>query len=135
VDGCALGVRSLSRGEADYASSEGIRIVHAGEMVGPARREISLDFIPEHIYLSIDLDVLDPSIMPATGTPEPGGLDWYSTMDLLKRIIDGRRVLGFDVVELCPQPGNPAPDFTAAKLVYKVMGLALSSSANQGKTG
>jgi agmatinase len=54
-------------------------------------------------------------------------------MDLLKRIIDGRNVLGFDVVELCPQPGNPAPDFTAAKLVYKVMGLALSSSANQGE--
>jgi len=133
ADGCALGVRSLSKGEADYAAGEGLKIIHAEKMAGPSRQEISLDFIPEHIYLSIDLDVLDPSIMPATGTPEPGGLDWYTMMDLLKRIIDGRRVLGFDVVELCPQPGNPAPDFTAAKLVYKVMGLALSSSANQGE--
>jgi agmatinase len=133
ADGCALGVRSLSRGEAEYAGRQGLRIVHAENLVGPSKQEISLDFIPEHIYLSIDLDVLDPSIMPATGTPEPGGLDWYTTMHLLKRIIDGRRVLGFDVVELCPQPGNPAPDFTAAKLIYKVMGLALSSSANGGE--
>lgn len=135
ADGCALGVRSLSRGEAGHAAREGIKIVHAENLMGPSKQEISLDFIPEHIYLSIDLDVLDPSIMPATGTPEPGGLDWYTMMDLLKRIIDGRKVLGFDVVELCPQPGNPAPDFTAAKLVYKVMGLALSSSADQGETG
>jgi agmatinase len=133
AEGCALGVRSLSKGEAEYAAREGIRIVYAGDLVGPSKQEINLDFIPEHIYLSIDLDVLDPSIMPATGTPEPGGLDWYTMMDLLRRIIDGRRLLGFDVVELCPQPGNPAPDFTAAKLVYKVMGLALRSSANQGE--
>ena len=133
ADCCALGVRSLSRGEAEFAAREDLKIIHAETLVGPARQKISLDFIPEHIYLSIDLDVLDPSIMPATGTPEPGGLDWYTTIDLLKRIIDGRRVLGFDVVELCPQPGNPAPDFTAAKLIYKVMGLALASSTNQGE--
>jgi agmatinase len=133
ADCCALGVRSLSKGEADYAARAGLKLVHAEQIVGPDRQEINLDFIPEHIYLSIDLDVLDPSIMPATGTPEPGGLDWYTTIDLLKRIVDGRKVLGFDVVELCPQPGNPAPDFTAAKLVYKLMGLSLSSSANQGE--
>jgi len=133
ADCCAFGVRSLSKREADHAGAAGLSLIYADQLVGPGTQEISLDFIPEHIYLSIDLDVLDPSIMPATGTPEPGGLDWYTTIDLLKRIIKGRKVLGFDVVELCPQPGNPAPDFTAAKLVYKIMGLALSSCADQGE--
>ena len=60
--------------------------------------------------------------MPATGTPEPGGLGWYDTIDLVTRIVRGRKVVGFDVVELCPLAGNPAPDYTAAKLAYKVMG-------------
>ena len=65
------------------------------------------------------------AIMPATGTPEPGGLTWYQVMDLLHRTAAGRKICGFDVVELAPIPGMHGPDFTAAKLVYHLMGLAV----------
>ena len=73
--------------------------------------------------------------MSSTGTPEPGGLGWYNLLSLIQRVISGRRVLGFDVVELCPQPGNIAPDFTAAKFIYKVMGLVLEHSASREDGG
>ncbi len=74
-----------------------------------------------NVYITIDLDVLDPSIMPSTGTPEPGGLLWYETLDLLRHVSEKINIVGFDVVELCPLKGNPAPDFLAAKLIYKVL--------------
>jgi agmatinase len=80
----------------------------------------------EQIYITFDVDCFDASIMPATGTPEPGGLTWYQVMDLLHKISDKRSVCGFDVVELAPISGMHAPDFTAAKLVYKLIGLAVS---------
>jgi agmatinase len=131
--GCALGVRSLSREEAEYADSVGFKLVYADEVLAGNGDDLDLSFIPDKVYISIDLDVLDPSIMPSTGTPEPGGLDWYAAVNLLGRIVSGRMVLGFDVVELCPQPGSPAPDFTAAKLAYKVMGLVVRSSSDQGE--
>jgi len=70
------------------------------------------------VYVTIDVDVFDPSIMPSTGTPEPGGLDWYEVTGLLKRVAEKKNVVGFDCVELCPQKDNKAPDFVAAKLVY-----------------
>jgi agmatinase len=133
VECCAFGVRSISREEMQYAAETGLTLVLAERLLGDGVERIDLDFLPDSVYLSIDLDVLDPSIMPATGTPEPGGLDWYQVLDLLRRIISGRRILGFDVVELCPQPGNPAPDFTAAKLIYKVMGYIVKSSKNRGE--
>jgi agmatinase len=126
-----FGVRSLSREQADYAMEAGINIIYAERLAREGSGGVDVDYIPQDIYLSIDLDVLDPSIMPATGAPEPGGLGWYEAVNLLGRIIAGRRVLGFDVVELCPLPGNPAPDFTAAKLIHKVMGLILKSSKNR----
>jgi agmatinase len=126
-----LGVRSLSSEEAAYAEETGLNIVFADRIASEGVDGLDLDSIPGDVYLSLDLDVLDPSIMPATGTPEPGGLGWYQTVEILRRIISGRRVLGFDVVELCPQPGNPAPDFTAAKLIYKTMGLIINSSKNR----
>jgi agmatinase len=73
------------------------------------------------VYVTIDLDVLDPSIMPSTGTPEPGGLSWYEALGFLRSVFLAREVVGFDVTELCPNPGNRAPDFLAAKLVYKLL--------------
>jgi len=69
----------------------------------------------------VDLDVLDPAIMPSTGTPEPGGLLWYDVLKLLKAVSDNKRIVGFDVVELCPDDRNKAPDFLAAKLIYKLL--------------
>ena len=77
--------------------------------------------LTEKVYITIDLDVFDPSIMPSTGTPEPGGLLWYNVLMLLKAVFDDKEVVGFDVVELCPDERNKAPDFLAAKLIYKLL--------------
>jgi agmatinase len=75
------------------------------------------------VYLTIDVDYFDPALIPATGTPEPGGGDWYSTMELLARVFRERHVVAADVVELAPIPGQHAPDFVVAKLVYQLVGL------------
>ncbi len=77
--------------------------------------------LSDNVYITIDLDVFNPSIMPSTGTPEPGGLDWYSVTELLKKVVERKNVIGFDVVELCPNNKNKAPDFLAAKLIYTVL--------------
>jgi agmatinase len=79
------------------------------------------DRLSENVYVTIDLDVFDPSIMPSTGTPEPGGLLWYDVLSLLKVVCGKRNVVGFDVVELCPDTRNKAPDFLTAKLIYKFL--------------
>src|SRR4029079_16741188 len=73
------------------------------------------------IYITFDIDAFDSSLMPSTGTPEPGGLFWNDALSLLKRVIQEKDVVGFDVVELCPNPNNHAPDYLAAKLVYKIL--------------
>jgi arginase family enzyme len=75
-----------------------------------------------HTYLTLDLDALDPSEMPAVGTPEPGGLRWYQVLDLLRELCRRTTVVGMDVVELCPLEGQTRADFLAAKLVYKMIG-------------
>ena len=80
-----------------------------------------LSVLSEKVYITIDLDVFDPSIMPSTGTPEPGGLLWYNVLMLLKKVFVDKEVVGFDIVELCPDKRNKAPDFLAAKLIYKLL--------------
>jgi agmatinase len=80
-----------------------------------------LNKLTGNIYLTIDLDVFDPAILPSTGTPEPGGLGWYQTLKFLKLLMKQKNVVGFDVVELCPNPQNKASDFLAAKLIYKLL--------------
>ena len=87
----------------------------------------AVDLLGDEVYVTIDLDAFDPSILPATGTPEPGGLDWYQVTGILRRVASRRRVVGFDVVELAPGPGQHASAFTAAKLVYRL--LAMISAA------
>ncbi len=77
--------------------------------------------LKDNVYLTFDLDALDPSIMPSTGTPEPGGLGWYEVLNLIKKISEKKKIIGADVVELDPTPGFAAPDFLAAKLVYKII--------------
>jgi agmatinase len=131
ADCCAIGVRSISREEIEFAREAGVHIVFAHRLAETAG--VDFGFLPERIYVSIDIDVLDPSVMPSTGTPEPGGLSWYGTTAILESLVAGREVVGFDLVELCPQPGNYGPDFTAAKLVYRMMGLVLRSSRLQGE--
>ncbi len=80
-----------------------------------------LSRLSDRVYITIDIDVFDPSVVPSTGTPEPGGLLWYDVLVLLKAVFDDKEVVGCDVVELCPDERNKAPDFLAAKLIYKLL--------------
>jgi agmatinase len=110
-----VGIRSVSEEEVDYIEKN--KIFYAPEIpVG----EI-IDTLKENVYLTLDLDVLDSSIMPSVGTPEPGGLGWYETINLIKEVASKRKIIGADIVELDPIPGLSAPDFLAAKLVYKII--------------
>lgn len=81
----------------------------------------SIKLMGDDVYITIDLDVLDPSIMPSTGTPEPGGLDWDTTINYLKKVFQNKNIVGFDLVELAPQENQKAPDFLTAKLYYKLL--------------
>lgn len=81
----------------------------------------AVERIGKNVFITIDLDAFDPSILPSTGTPEPGGIYWYETLEFLRRVIDEREVVGFDIVELCPQPNEKSSDFLAAKLYYKLL--------------
>ena len=83
----------------------------------------AVDRLTEHVYLTIDLDGLDPSVLPATGTPLPGGLSWYALLSFLELLIKSKKVVGFDVVELCPQPHDKSSDVLAASLIYKIISL------------
>ena len=89
--------------------------------------ENAIEQMTENVFITFDLDVLDPSIMPSTGTPEPGGLLWDETLEFLKKVVQEKNVVGFDIVELCPNPTNKAPDFLAAKLYYKLLSYKFNS--------
>jgi agmatinase len=83
--------------------------------------ENAIDLMGKNVFITFDLDAFDPSILPATGTPEPGGLLWYETLDFLKKIFKQKNVVGFDIVELCPNKNDKSSDFLAAKLYYKML--------------
>jgi agmatinase len=123
-----VGVRSLTGEEQALIRKRAICTVFAPEAIGaPVESGIGrvLSALPDEVYVTVDLDAFDPSVMPSTGTPEPGGLDWYRALAVLREVAHRRRIVGFDVVELAPIPGNVAPDFLAAKLVYRLLGYAL----------
>jgi len=82
----------------------------------------AVEELPEHVYYTIDIDGLDSSVVPSTGTPEPGGLSWKDTINLSREVARRRKVVGLDLVELCPQGGIKAPNFLCAKLIYKILG-------------
>ncbi len=115
-----VGIRSMDA--AEHSISEPDRIFFARDIYDNRTwidRVVAA--LSEKVYITIDLDVFDPAIMPSTGTPEPGGLGWYDVNALLKAVAAQRKVVGFDVVELCPNEQNRAPDFLAAKLIYKLL--------------
>jgi agmatinase len=117
-----VGIRSMSTEEAQALPGLNTRIFYDHSM----RRDpdwISrvVDSLGDPVYITIDVDGMDPAIMPATGTPEPGGLSWYETLALLRATIEKRNVVACDVVELSPIPGLMAPNFLCAKLVYKIV--------------
>jgi agmatinase len=115
-----VGIRSMDASEKDSIDSS--RTFFAKDIYNNTdwiKQVISK--LTDNVYVTIDLDVFDPSIMPSTGTPEPGGLLWYDVLMLLKNISKKKNIVGFDVVELCPESHNRAPDFLAAKLIYKFL--------------
>lgn len=117
-----IGVRSISPEEAAFLKTgPDVAIVYAHDMAR-GRATVPWERLGVHTYLTLDLDAIDPAEMPAVGTPEPGGLSWYQTLDLLREIFRRTTVVGMDVVELCPMPGQTRADFLAAKLVYKMIG-------------
>ncbi len=120
-----VGIRSLSVEEANAIPRLKTKIYWAKDIVrAPLKGWIAkvLADLSPNVYLTVDLDGFDPSIVPATGTPEPGGLDWYQVTSLIRAVANHRKIVGVDVVELLPQPGDHASDFLAAKLVYKTLG-------------
>jgi agmatinase len=123
VPAVQVGIRSLSREEADWVKARGKKLFYAAEVLTSSSIATAIsEALTDDVYITICLDGFDPSIMPAVGTPEPGGLGWYDVLRIVRRVAETRHVVGFDVVELFPMPGNIAPDFLAAKLVYKVLG-------------
>ena len=125
VNGVQVGIRSMCAEEIEALPSLKTRVFYAyATRSNPDWQKQVVDALGETVYVTIDLDGLDPSIMPAVGTPEPGGLSWYETLDLLRDVCAARRVVGFDVNELAPIPGFGSPNFVAAKLVYKLVGYA-----------
>ena len=119
----AVGIRSLSSPEAALVRERRLPVVWGHELpVAPARFAELLGGLPERIYLTFDIDFFDPSLVPATGTPEPGGGLWYPTLALLRELFRRKTVVAMDLVELAPIGGQPASDFVAAKLIYKCLG-------------
>jgi len=122
-----IGIRSMCVEERQLIDRK--RVFFAHELSRPGNwMEDALRLLNDNVYITIDLDAFDPSIMPSTGTPEPGGLFWYETLDFLSKVFSRRNVVGFDVVELCPNENNRASDFLAAKLVYKMIGMKFFNS-------
>jgi len=120
------GTRSLSKEEKDFLSAQPngrIKSISVYDILDmPMWKDAVSNSLAENVYITIDMDVFDPSIMPAVGTPEPGGIGWYETLDLLKGIAKDKRIVGFDCVELCPIKDQVASDFLAAKLIYRLLG-------------
>lgn len=117
-----VAIRSLSPEEAAAIPSLRTRVFYDFDMRrDPDWMDRVVESLTDTVYITIDVDGFDPAIMPATGTPEPGGLSWYEGLALLRRVIERRRVVGCDLVELSPMPGNVAPNFMCAKLAYKIL--------------
>ena len=123
-----VGIRSMCKEEADFQRSSKVITISDYEMKrNKTALENAINALTDHVYITLDLDVLDPAIMPAVGTPEPGGLNWFETIQFLKLLSERKQIVSFDLVELCPQAGNVAPDFLAAKLIYRIMGYIAES--------
>ena len=115
-----VGIRSMDSSELPYLNKE--KCFFTEDIYSTDEwMQKSIDMMGDKVYISFDLDALDPSIMPATGTPEPGGLDWNTSIRYLRMVFEQKTVLGFDLVELAPIKGNKAPEFLVAKLYYKML--------------
>jgi agmatinase len=122
------GIRSMSAEEAAFLAGSSVKSFSADYVLeDKGWCEAIAGHLKGDVYISVDLDVLDPAFMPATGTPEPGGIGWKDMLRLIRAVSEKCRIRGFDVVELSPIPGLVAPDFLAAKLTYRMMGYVLKN--------
>lgn len=115
-----VGIRSMDSVELPFLNRENLFTSYEIRSNSNWQTDV-VNSLGKNVYITIDLDAFDPSIMPSTGTPEPGGLLWNETLDLLKMVFRRSNVVGFDINELAPSEGNSAPDFMAAKLLYKLL--------------
>ena len=123
-----VGIRSLSTEEAEVLPKLNSRVFYDAEMRrDPKWIDTVIEGLSDHVYVTIDVDGMDPAIMPATGTPEPGGLSWPEITRLLRATAERRRIVAADVVELSPIPGMIAPNFLCAKLIYKLLTYRFAS--------
>lgn len=116
----AVGIRSMSEEESLVINKERTFFAHELDLNGHWIDQV-VNQLSKQVYVTFDLDGFDSSLMPSTGTPEPGGLSWNQALALLKKVAKKKQIVGFDVVELCPSKANIAPDYLAAKLVYKIL--------------
>jgi agmatinase len=127
-----VGIRSMDVEEKNVMNQDNVFFAH--EL---ASNEYWIDDVIEklskNVFISFDLDAFDPSILPSTGTPEPGGLFWYETLDFLRRVFNEKNVVGFDIVELCPNEIDKSSDFLAAKLYYKMLSYKFKSNENDNE--
>jgi agmatinase len=127
-----VGIRSMSTEEAEALPSLRTTLFYDVSMRhDPRWIDRIVDSLSDTVYITIDVDGMDPSIMPATGTPEPGGLSWYEVLAILRTTMARRTVVACDVVELSPVPGLMAPNFLCAKLVYKALGYRFASTVRR----
>ncbi len=115
-----VGIRSMDISENKVMKRENVFFAH--EMINNSHwMHDAVDRMSRNVFITIDLDAFDPSIMPSTGTPEPGGLQWYETLQFIRKVNKKRNIVGFDIVELRPNPEEKSSDFLAAKLYYKIL--------------
>lgn len=126
-----VGIRSMDISEKSIMNEENVFFAH-NMATDDYWMDNVVDLLGDNVYITFDLDALDPSIMPSTGTPEPGGLFWYETLGFLKKVFEEKNVVGFDIVELCPNEIDKSSDFLAAKLYYKMLSYKFSKK-NEGE--
>lgn len=121
-----VGIRSMDAEEKVRLDQK--RVFWAHDVVGKTGwEEKAIELLTENVYVTIDLDGFDPSVIPGTGTPEPGGLLWHPTLSFLRRVFEARNVVGFDIVELCPDGREHQSEFAAAKLLYRMLGFKFTN--------
>lgn len=125
-----VGIRSMDAIEKTVMDQDKVFFAH--EMITDDDwMDNAIDLMTSNVFITFDLDAFDPSILPSTGTPEPGGLLWYETLDFLKKVFQAKNVVGFDIVELCPNANEKSSDFLAAKLYYKMLSYKFHSNEDE----
>ena len=125
-----VGIRSMDVKEKSIMNLEKTYFAH-DMAIDTSWTDSAIDQMTENVYITFDLDAFDPSILPSTGTPEPGGLLWYETLDFLKQVFTEKNVVGFDIVELCPNKSEKSSDFIAAKLYYKMLSYKFQNDTTE----